>query len=108
MQLALVLLPTERFLFNLIDLVEPQAIVGFFVLILLSLLRSSDVVRHLHALHLSSPWHVHRLRHDAVTLPLLNPLLLQEACMIGCIGLLIRDLAHLTYHVVFASDSWPT
>lgn len=121
MQLAFVLLPAERLLLNLIDLVQPQAIVCLFVLILLRLLLLCYVVWHLHDTLLIRLLDVDRLGHitsslsndllilsrlDAISLLLAHLFLPLEALMISRMRLFIGYLTHLADHVIFRWHSY--
>ena len=116
MQLAFVLLPAERLLLDLIDLVQPQSIARLFILIFLRLLLLCYVGWHLHDALLIRLLDVDRLgqitsslsddllifsRLDAISFIFAHLFLPIEALMVSCMRLFVGYLTHLADHVIF-------
>ena len=103
MQVLLVLLPAQRLLLYLIELVDPEAVGCLPVAVLL---------RPLSLGHIGSPFRLlflsvglgrrDRLRDDAVPLLLGALPLSDESLMVETVGLLVSDVAHLAHQVIRA------
>ena len=107
-----IFIETERFLLNLIDLIEPKSILSFSVTISLSFIRLGDIIRHRQTCLTRNDivptwWNVNRLWHHAVFLLFQSSFPL-HTLMVLVLRLTVRNPVHLRNHVIFGRQPWHT